>query len=66
MDVTTMFHIQVTDLESNCPDGTFFTNLSKELVFMGLRKRADIASTDLSTTRVDKRESPFTSNSYVT
>jgi hypothetical protein len=61
-----MFHIQVTDFARNCTVGTFFTNLSKALVFTGLRKRADIASTDLSTVRVDKRESPFTSNSYVT
>jgi hypothetical protein len=65
-DVTTMFHIQVIDLESNCFVGTFFTNLSKAPVFTGLRRRADIASTDLSTARVDKGESPFTSDSYVT
>jgi hypothetical protein len=64
--MTAMFHAQPFDIERNSFVGTFFTNLCKGLAFTALRTPADIASTDLSTTRVDKRESPFPSDSCVT
>jgi hypothetical protein len=60
-----MFHAQAIDLERNTGDGTFFTNLCREPMFTALRTRVGIASTDLSTARVDKRESPFASGSCV-
>ena len=64
--VTAVFHAQATDLKRNSGVGTFFTNLCRELVFTALRMRGARDSTDLSTTRVDKPESPFASDSCVT
>src|SRR5262245_22755654 len=61
-----MFHVQTIDLTRIREVGTFFAKLCQKLVFPALRTRAEAASTDLSTSDVDKQESPFPSDSCVT
>ena|SRR5687768_7466870 len=63
--ITGLFHAQLFVLQGYSRVGTFFTNLCRGLVFTGLRASCRWASTDLSTTRVDKHESPFASDSCV-
>jgi hypothetical protein len=63
--MTGLFHAQLIDFKGYSRVGTFFTNLCRGLVFTGLRASCRCASTDLSTTRVDKPESPFASDSCV-
>ena len=63
--MTSVFHAQVIDLEKDSRVGTFFTNLCGELVFTALRVCCRRDSTDLSTVRVDKPQSPFASDSCV-
>ncbi|HEU0305998.1 MAG TPA: hypothetical protein VFR30_03420 [Lysobacter sp.] len=64
--MTRVFHAQPIDFERHSDDGTFFANLYAVPLFPALRACGGIDSTDLSTTRVDKHESPFTSDSCVT
>jgi hypothetical protein len=59
--VTQMFHSQPYDFKRNNRVGTFFTNVAVNLVFAQSGHSADTPCTDLSTARVDKDESPFTS-----
>jgi len=63
--ITGLFHAQLPDFTGYSRVGTFFTNLCRGLVFTGLRASDACDSTDLSTTRVDKPESPFASDSCV-
>jgi hypothetical protein len=64
--IARVFHAQLFDFERDRCVGTFFANLYAVPLFPALRACGGIASTDLSTARVDKHESPFTSDSCVT
>src|SRR4249919_1626159 len=61
----TVFHDQVIDFKEYSDVGTFLANPHGGPTFPAFRAREGIHSTDLSTTGVDKPESPFISVSYV-